>query len=191
MRINGRVSNFILSRLRTFTLNLQILFESVEFVLVSVILLKRHVFGQNHIFGYFSSYFVEITVVEEPMLGKENLLRQMNRFHIGRLFVEGSWSVGIDGFVGGKIYAIADFLNFDAVVLPVVLRSDILIFDSTHIVSFLHLRKQAVIEAGTPLKRSYLFLIQSKLLVDWVDDNVASFLHQILVYLVVPIVIFW
>ena len=65
MCINCFVADLVLSHLRLLPLNIQILLKSFKFLPVLPILLKRHIIiAHNDIFGNFSPYFLQITIIE-------------------------------------------------------------------------------------------------------------------------------
>lgn len=70
MRIYDIVFNFVLANFRSLLLDLQIFLKPLEFLFINLVLFITHIFGQDYILTYFSPNFVQISIVEEPMLRK-------------------------------------------------------------------------------------------------------------------------
>lgn len=75
MGIKLIVFNFILTDIRDWFSGFEIVFEGLKSFGISFVCFEIHIFGEYNIFGDFSSYFVEISVIEEPMFGEENFIR--------------------------------------------------------------------------------------------------------------------
>jgi hypothetical protein len=139
----------VLSHLRSSFLQLQVLLKPLELPLVGLVLLEVHVLGEDDVLCDFCSDFVQISVVEEPVFGKEDLLGKVGGFDVGGGFVERRWDVGIDGLIGGEIHSVVYFLLLYAVVLSVVFFSDLLEFYNSNVCSPLYLRKKAIVVTGS------------------------------------------
>ena len=70
VRIDHVVLYSIITHIRAFSLQLQVLFEVLEFQAIGLVFLKVHVLGKDHVFGDFCPDFVEVAIVEEPVLGE-------------------------------------------------------------------------------------------------------------------------
>lgn len=68
VRIDHVVLYSIITNIRTFSLQLQVLFETLELEAIGLIFLEVHILSQDNIFGDFRPNFVEITIVKKPML---------------------------------------------------------------------------------------------------------------------------
>jgi hypothetical protein len=153
MGIKLSVFNIILTDLRDWLSGFKIVLEGLKSFGVGFVGLEIHIFGKYNIFSDFSSHFVEISIIEEPMLGKEHFIRQMYWFDIGVLFIEGGRDVGIDGSKRGKIKCIIYiFLDIDAVVFSGVLFCHLDELKDSNVGPFLNLAEQTVIEAGASVE---------------------------------------
>jgi hypothetical protein len=113
----------------------------------------------------------------------------MSWFYIGWLLVKRGWDVGIDCFIGRKVKTIVYLLYFHTVISSIIFISNFLILDNANIVPLLYLLKQTIVKARPSLQITYFFISQSMLLVNWIYNDVSSFLHDLFFYYVISIVI--
>lgn len=126
------------------------------------------------------------------MLREKDLIWQVGGLDVCWRLVEGRGDVGIDCLVGGEVESIVDLLLLDAVVLPVVLFSDLLKFDHADIRPSFHLLEKTVIVPRASFQLLDLFLGQSVFLSWlWVDDDIGSTLEDLLSDLIIAIVVLW
>lgn len=112
----------------------------------------------------------------------------MHRPDISWLLVNRPCYFGINCLIGRKIKCVIYLFDINTVILSCVFFCYILKLDHTDIISFLHLRKQTIIESRASIKGSYLLLCKNMWLVFWHYDYIPSEFKVLLVNLVVPVV---
>lgn len=114
----------------------------------------------------------------------------MGRLDIGWFFIKRCWDVWVNCIVGREVNTIINFLNLHTIVLPIVLLSYFLEFDNPNIISFLDLREQTVIKSWSSFQALDLLISQTMLLLrQRIDNDVASFLHDIFIDLIISVII--
>lgn len=82
MRIDSLILHRVFSNFRASLLQGQIFLKALEPHLICLVLVKTHIFGQNDVLGDFGPHLIQIAIIEEPVLRKKDLIRQMHRLHI-------------------------------------------------------------------------------------------------------------
>ncbi len=111
------------------------------------------------------------------MLREKDLLWKMLGLYVGRGFVQRSREVGVHRLERGKIDSVVGLFDLDAVVLPVVFGSDLLIGNDPHVSPLLHQFEQTVVKAGSSLQGGQFIAGQPVILMHWIDDDISSFFH--------------
>jgi hypothetical protein len=123
------------------------------------------------------------------VLREKDLLGKMLGLYVGRGFVQRSREVGVHRLERGKIDSVVGLFDLDAVVLPVVFGSDLLIGHDPHVSPLLDQFEQTVVKAGSSLQGGQFIAGQPVILMHWIDDDISSFFHYLLLNLVGTVVV--
>lgn len=124
------------------------------------------------------------------MLREKYFIRQMHGLYIGVLFIQRGRYIWIDGSISWEIQSVIDvFFDIDTVILSGVFLSHFDILMDSNVGSFLNLTEETVIKARAPVKCMEFVNCQQMLFVDWVDNDISSFLEDLLIDFIVPVVI--
>ena len=122
------------------------------------------------------------------MFREKLFIRHMHRFHISKIFIEGSWFIGINCIIFHKIRGIIYFFDIHTVILPSIFLIKLLKLHDTNIVSLLNLFKKRIIISRASIQVPDLFLGESMGFVFRVNDDISTFFKNLLLNLVVSVI---
>ena len=63
-------------------------FKGIKLFLVELVLVEAHVVGKKNIFCDFCSYFVQISIIEDPVFREHLSVRGVSRFYFSCLLIK-------------------------------------------------------------------------------------------------------
>lgn len=124
------------------------------------------------------------------MLGEEDLVWKMGWFYFGWRFEQRNCDIGVYCVVRDEINTVVDLRYLYTVVLPVIFVINRLIPNIALIRSLLDQLKHTIIKPRSSTQRPHLLLSQSMLSMHRINHHISSFLHNLLLYLIISIISF-